>query len=216
MSMDLNFLNDQELLKSLDNKSEEDIEEMQVLVNYKQLYEIVDLAYNYEYDNKRNNKLIPKQSKLLYKNNLYNYNKYYKLKSDQKITHINPSLEKGKQEESPTNKKEKKDEVGIRIEDFYKSVMNTYEEKNVLFLWYEEVKFFKEADFLKVNLHKEANNLCNFIFESDNNKKSINNNNNFQNTIKNASTVTRPGIMWQKADKDLQLNELMRKSKTNI
>ena len=170
MSLDVNIINNIDNNISLYNQNE-DFLEIEILVNYKHLYDIVDLTFNYEL--KYDNKFISKNSKLLYKSNIYNYIKYHKSKSISKL-----SQQKDKKQES--NKKEIKGNTKIRIEDFDKSVITTYETKDMLFLWYKEAKFYHGVEFLQNNHNKELNNLCNLNIINENkrlsNTRAINNN----------------------------------------
>ena len=170
MSLDVNIINNIDNNISLYNQNE-DFLEIEILVNYKHLYDIVDLTFNYEL--KYDNKFISKNSKLLYKSNIYNYIKYHKSKSISKL-----SQQKDKKQES--NKKEIKGNTKIRIEDFDKSVITTYETKDMLFLWYKEAKFYHGVEFLQNNHNKELNNLCNLNIINENkrlsNTRTINNN----------------------------------------
>ena len=70
LSYDVNLLNNSD--NELEN-NDEDILEVEVLLNYKQLFDIIDLTYNYDLN--YNSKFISKNSKLIYRSN----NKYSKV-----------------------------------------------------------------------------------------------------------------------------------------
>ena len=176
MSFDINLINTENLILT-ENKNEEELLEIKILLNYKHLYDIVDLSYNY--DLKFDKKFICKNSKLLYKSNIHNYNKFHKIKNKNKISN------KGeKKDKNNINEKEIKEDSKIKLEEFDKSVITAYDIKDLLFIWYEEAKYFKGIEFLQNNHTKELNNLFNII--GNENKKSNNqlkNNFNINNII---------------------------------
>ena len=220
MSYDVNLLfKSENLISTTENQSEEDILEIEVLLNYKHLYDIVDLVFNY--DLKYDKKFISKNSKLLFKSNLRNYNKYHRAKSKVKIaTDIEEDNKiKIENDKITTYEKEIKEDAKIRIEEFDKSVINTYETKDILFLWYEEAKYFKGIQFLQTNHTKELNNLCN-LFGNENkvmNNKQLNNNNNINinNSIRHKK-ITFLKKVNKETNKVNSENEDIRKSKTNV
>ena len=127
----------------------------------------------FHYDYKSDGKFVSRHNKLLYKNNLGNYNKFLKLRTKNKISIGKPLNKEENNDESSTNEKERKSaSVKIRIEDFDKSVLSTYETRNLLFLWYEQAKYFKGVEFLQNNHVKELNDLCNFNFDNEAKKQS--------------------------------------------
>jgi hypothetical protein len=191
LSFDINLINNTDYLISTENKSEEDILEIHILLNYKHLYDIVDLAFNYDY--KYDKKFISKKSQLLYKSNIHNYNKYSKIKTKSKLSSNKHMLEV-KDEENSLYEKEIKDASKIKIEEFDKSVITSYETKDLLFIWYEEAKYFKGVEFLQNNHAKELNNLFNLFFVNDNKKQNNqlkNNNNYINNYIQHKNTVIK-------------------------
>ena len=159
MSLDINLLkNSQEIIAAF-TESEEDLAEMEIMLNYKHLYDITDFTFNY--DLKYDNKFISKNSKLLYKSNIHGQ-RY--LKSKALIT-------LGKSNAGSVRDLSSINEAKIRIEDFDKSVINVYNAKSMLFLWYKEAKFFNGEEFLQNNHNKELNNLCNLNIGHEINKK---------------------------------------------
>ena len=165
LSYDVNLLNNSD--NELEN-NDEDILEVEVLLNYKQLFDIIDLTYNYDLN--YNSKFISKNSKLIYRSN----NKYSKVrvrkisfsKSSTKSKSIYEKKDTYKETFKDTYKNNDREEeikadLKIKIEDFDKSVINSYETKDIFFLWYKEAKLFMHVDFLQNNLIKELNNLCN-------------------------------------------------------
>ena len=118
--------------------------------------------------------MVPKKSKLLYKENLKTYNKIKKGKS-RKISSAFTKEENKSNNDKASTFNEIKDETNIKIDDFDKSVADTYDNKNLLFIWYKEAKYFKNVEFLQQDHEKELNDLCKFIF--NNNENSIINRN---------------------------------------
>jgi hypothetical protein len=147
------------------NENEENILEFEIILNYKYLYDIIELIFNY--DLKYDKKFISKKSKLLYKNNIKNYNKYHRLKSG---VSEKKSLSEKKDKYSI---KEYKSDSKIRIEDFDKSAIEAYQTSDLIFLWYLEAKYFKGVEFLQKNHAKDLNNLCNLNIVYDNKKQLI-------------------------------------------
>ena len=69
------------------------------------------------------------------------------------------------------------------MEDFDKSVVNAFETKNLLFIWYEEAKYYNNVEFLQQDHDKELKQLCKVILNNNENIK-MNQNQNFNNSIK--------------------------------
>jgi hypothetical protein len=168
MSFDINLANNVDNLILTEYKSDEEILEIEILLNYKHLYDIVDLSFNY--DLKKDNKFICKNSKLLYKSNIHNHGKSHKIKYKRKIS--SGKISKGEKIDNNPNEKEIKDDIKLKKEEFDKSVIDAYNIKNVLFVWYEEAKYFKGIEFLQSNHTKELNNLFNFI-GNENEKRDV-------------------------------------------
>ena len=196
-------------------QSEEHILERQMLLYYKDLYFIEELLFHYDY--KSEGKFVSRHNKLLYKNNLGNYNKFVKLRTKNKISVVKPIYKEENNDESSINEKERKSaSVKIRIEDFDKSVLSTYETRNLLFLWYEEAKYFKGMEFLQHNHVKELNDLCNFNFENEAKKQS---NKEVQENHEKTNDTYVKKCTLRKSNKGLtkfvSKGDLIRKSKTN-
>ena len=212
LSYDVNLLLKENLI-STENHSEEDILENEVLVNYKQLYDIVDFTFNYEI--KYDNKYVSKNTKLLYKNNINNYNRYHRVQSRKKLIE---NLDDNKLKNESNDRLIKANEI-ITIQEFDKSVISTYKTKDMLFLWYEEAKFFKSEPFLQTNHVKELNNLCNIIIGNDNkknnNKQYINSDINKNNSL-NLRKTTFSSKINKETKKSNNLTEKIRKLKTHI
>ena len=168
MSFDVNLINNVDNIFLPEYKNDEELLEIEILLNYKHLYDIVDLTFNY--DLKRDNKFICKNSKLIYKSNIHNHNKSHKMKNKKRIS----SGKNSKGEKIDINPKEKeiKEDLKTKKEEFDKSVVDAYNIKNVLFVWYEEEKYFKGIEFLQYNHTKELNNLFNFI-GNENEKRDV-------------------------------------------
>ena len=168
MSFDVNLINNVDNIFLPEYKNDEELLEIEILLNYKHLYDIVDLTFNY--DLKRDNKFICKNSKLIYKSNIHNHNKSHKMKNKKRIS----SGKNSKGEKIDINPKEKeiKEDLKTKKEEFDKSVVDAYNIKNVLFVWYEEEKYFKGIEFLQCNHTKELNNLFNFI-GNENEKRDV-------------------------------------------
>ena len=166
MSIDVNLKGSFEYIIPVDNQSEEDVLELEILLNYKYIYDLVDLAFNYELRNDL--KFIHKKEQLLL--NSRNMSKVNKAKVKKKLSFNLLNMEDNKNEnndEIKKNEKDIKDDLKIRNEDFDRSVVSTYETKNLLFVWYQEAKYFKGVEFLKTNHENELNNLFN-LFGNDN------------------------------------------------
>ena len=177
-SLDVNLLKNTQIFAENYNENDEDIIEMEILLNYKQLYEITDLTINY--DLKDDQKFTSKNSKLLYKSYKRGHSKYFKDKIASVLTLGKSSS--GNFKDDLISKRETK----IRIEDFDKSVLTTYDNKDMLFLWYKEAKYFNDEEFLQNNHNKELNNLCNINLGLDNSQ--INDRKKIDNTIYNSKT----------------------------
>ena len=214
MTFEVNNTNNFESLMPI-VQSEENILERQMLLNYKDLYFIEELLFHYDY--KSEGKFVSRHNKLLYKNNLGNYNKFLKLRTKNKISVGKPINKEENNDESSINEKERKSaSVKIRIEDFDKSVLSTYETRNLLFLWYEQAKYFKGIEFLQNNHVKELNDLCNFNFENEAKKQS--NKEVQENHEKTNDTYVKKSTL-RKSNKGLNKivskGDLIRKSRTN-
>ena len=214
MTFEVNNTNNFESLMPI-VQSEENIIERQMLLNYKDLYFIEELLFHYDY--KSEGKFVSRHNKLLYKNNLGNYNKFLKLRTKNKISVGKPINKEENNDESSINEKERKSaSVKIRIEDFDKSVLSTYETRNLLFLWYEQAKYFKGIEFLQNNHVKELNDLCNFNFENEAKKQS--NKEVQENHEKTNDTYVKKSTL-RKSNKGLNKivskGDLIRKSRTN-
>ena len=94
--------------------------------------------------------------------------------------------------------------------------MSTYETRNLLFLWYEEAKYFKGVEFLQNNHIKELNDLCNFNFDNEVKKQS--NKEVLDNHEKTNDAIVKKGTL-RKSNKGLNKimskSDLIRKSRTN-
>jgi hypothetical protein len=214
MTFDVNHSKNYESLIPI-VQSEESILEIQMLLNYKDLYYIEELLFHYDY--KSDGKFVSRHNKLLYKNNLGNYNKFLKLRTKNKISIGKPLNKEENNDESSTNEKERKSaSVKIRIEDFDKSVLSTYETRNLLFLWYEQAKYFKGVEFLQNNHVKELNDLCNFNFDNEAKKQS---NKELQDNHEKTNDAYVKKSTLRKSNKGLNKivpkSDLIRKSRTN-
>ena len=214
MTFEVNNTNNFESLMPI-VQSEENIIERQMLLNYKDLYFIEELLFHYDY--KSEGKFVSRHNKLLYKNNLGNYNKFLKLRTKNKISVGKPINKEENNDESSINEKERKSaSVKIRIEDFDKSVLSTYETRNLLFLWYEQAKYFKGIEFLQNNHVKELNDLCNFNFENEakkqGNKEVQENHEKTNDTYVKKSTLRKSN---KGLNKIVSKGDLIRKSRTN-
>jgi hypothetical protein len=197
-------------------QNEESILERQMYLNYKDLYYIEELLFHYDY--KPDGKFVSRHNKLLYKNNMTNYNKFLKMRTKNKVNLGKFINKEDNTDESSINEKERKSSsTKIRIEDFDKSVLSTYETRNLLFLWYEEAKYFKGLEFLQNNHVKELNDLCNFNIDNELKKQSnkeIQDNHEKTNetTIMKKSTLRKSN---KGINKIMSKSELIRKSRTN-
>ena len=222
MSFDINLMKKYENIISLQEKTEEDILELEILFNYKNLYDIIDLVFNYEL---KDNIFISKNNKLLYESNIHNYNRYHKIRIKRKLTSNKLEYDEKKIKKDTKNeiKNENNDKISvndneindgskIKIEDFDKSVISAYDTKNIFFIWYEEVKYFKQVEFLQNNHTKELSNLYIVIngVEKKTNKQIIN------NTIKTSNTMnSKKKNIVKKITQDNNLNDVIRKIKGN-
>ena len=174
------FLNNNDITKM---ENEENILEMKSAFNYKNLYEIVDLVFNYDMEYGRN--FIPRKSKLLYKENIKTYNRLRKGKNRKASSLMNKEEDKSKAEtiDKTSAFYEIRDDANVKLEDFDKSVVNAFETKNLLFIWYEEAKYYNNVEFLQQDHDKELKQLCKVILNNNENIK-MNQNQNFNNSIK--------------------------------
>jgi len=214
MTFDVNNTNNLESLIPI-IQSEENILERRMLMNYKDLYHIEELLFHYDY--KSDGKFASKHNRLLYRNNLGNYNRFLKLRTKNKINVGKLNNKEENDDENSTNEKDRKSaSVKIRIEDFDKSVMSTYETRNLLFIWYEEAKYFKGLEFLQNNHVKELNDLCNFNFENEMKKQS---NKELQDNHEKTNDMYVKKSTLRKSNKGLNKvvtkGDLIRKSRTN-
>jgi hypothetical protein len=196
-------------------QNEESILERQMYLNYKDLYYIEELLFHYDY--KPDGKFVSRHNKLLYKNNMTNYNKFLKMRTKNKVNLGKFINKEDNTDESSINEKERKSSsTKIRIEDFDKSVLSTYETRNLLFLWYEEAKYFKGLEFLQNNHVKELNDLCNFNIDSElkkqSNKEILDNHEKTNGTIMKKSTLRKSN---KGINKIMSKSDLIRKSRTN-
>jgi len=214
MTFDVNNTNNLESLIPI-IQSEENILERRMLMNYKDLYHIEELLFHYDY--KSDGKFASKHNRLLYRNNLGNYNRFLKLRTKNKINVGKLNNKEENDDENSTNEKDRKSaSVKIRIEDFDKSVISTYETRNLLFIWYEEAKYFKGLEFLQNNHVKELNDLCNFNFENEMKKQS---NKEIQDNHEKTNDMYVKKSTLRKSNKGLNKvvtrGDLIRKSRTN-
>lgn len=144
--------------------------EIKSAMNYKFLYEIVDLVYNYDIEFGRN--FIPKKNKLLYKENIRTFNKFKKGKNKKNLNSYKEE-EKSDTIDKISTFNEIKDDGNVKLEDFDKSVVNAYGTKNLLFIWYEEAKLVNNVEFLQQDHDKELKDLCKIIFNSNTENKTI-------------------------------------------
>ena len=194
------FLNNDELSKM---ENEENILEMKSALNYKNLYEIVDLVFNYDMEYGRN--FIPRKSKLLYKENIKNYNRLRKGKNRKASSLMIKEEDKSKAEtlDKASAFNEIRDDANVKLEDFDKSVVNAFETKNLLFIWYEEAKYFNNVEFLQQDHDKELKQLCKVIF---NNNENIKNNQNQNYIQKNNINIKESKIKNKNLRKLTTLN----------
>ena len=203
------FLNNDDITKM---ENEENILEMKSAFNYKNLYEIVDLVFNYDMEYGRN--FIPRKSKLLYKENIKTYNRLRKGKYRKASSLMNKEEDKSKAE---TNDKtsafyEIRDDANVKLEDFDKSVVNAFETKNLLFIWYKEAKYFNNVEFLQQDHDKELKQLCKVIFNYNENIK-MNQNQNFNNSMKKNNIMKESKIKNKTLRKFTTLNHGIEKIK---
>jgi hypothetical protein len=221
LSFDINLLNNTEKFDEPENRSEEDLLEIEILLSYKHLYDLVDLTFNYEY--KYDNKFISKNSKLLYKSNMLNNLRHLRAKSKKKFPSMKQSFGDTKikidnTDEKSQNENEKSGK--IRIEEFDKSVITSFATKSLLFLWYKEAKYFHCVEFLQNNHAKDLNNLCNLIVGNEIKKASNSNTNKIKQTVikTNSATPVRQkkiSILKKPNKESDKGNDAIRKSKTN-
>ena len=172
MSFDVNLLNSSNTFSI--NQNEENLLEFKMIINYKYLYDIIELVFNY--DLKYDQKFTSKKSKLLFKKNIRNYNKFYRLNSINKLYSKKLGASEKLNESSDKHSiKEIKTDAKIRIEDFDKSAINAYHDNDLIFIWYLEAKYFLGIEFLQKNHAKELNNLCNLNISYEKQKPLINN-----------------------------------------
>ena len=75
-----------------------------------------------------------------------------------------------------------RDDANVKLEDFDKSVVNAFETRNLLFIWYEEAKYYNNVEFLQQDHDKELKQLYKVILNNNENMK-MNQNQNFNNSI---------------------------------
>ena len=151
---------------------------MKSAFNDKNLYEIVDLVFYYDMEYGGN--FIQRKSKLLYKENIKTYNRLRKGKTRKASSLMNKEEDKSKSEtiDKTSAFNEIRDDANVKLEDFDKSVVNAFETRNLLFIWYEEAKYFNNVEFLQQDHDKELKQLCNVILNNTENIK-MNQNQNF-------------------------------------
>ena len=134
---------------------------------------------------------------------MINYNKFLKMRTKNKVNLGKSAINKeDNTDESSINEKERKSSsTKIRIEDFDKSVLSTYETRNLLFLWYEEAKYFKGNFNIDNELKKQSNKEI-----QDNHEKTN------ETTIMKKSTLRKSN---KGINKIMSKSELIRKSRTN-
>ena len=184
----------EELFKNSSNdllniENDDNILEMKSALNYKNLYEVVNFVFNYDVEYGKN--FVPKQSRLLYKENIKNYNKTRKGKIKKLSSIVTKEENKSKTEtvDKSSTFNEIKDDANLKLDDFDKSVVSAFNTKNLLFIWYEEAKYFKNVEFLQQDHEKELNDLCKFIFNNNENSmfnqnQNINSSNNVRKNYK--------------------------------
>ena len=156
------------------NENDDNILEMKAALNYKSLFEIVDFVFYYDIESDRD--FIPKKNKLLYKQNLKNYNKLKKGRS-RKISSVHTKEDnKSENVEKNSTINEIKDDGIVKIEDFDRSVVDAYNTKNLLFIWYQEAKYFRSVDFLQKDHDKELKDLCKIALNNGDEKNKLNRN----------------------------------------
>ena len=198
------FQNSQSRLYKFDK--DETLLEMKSSLNYKSLYEVVNFVFDYDIELGRN--LVPKKSKLLFKENLKTYNKIKKGKS-RKISSAFAKEENKSSNDGVGIFNEIKDESNIKIDDFDKSVADTYDTKNLLFIWYKEAKYFHNVEFLQKEHDKELKDLCKIsINNGDEAKKFIRNDNKFNNYKDNKIRTLRKPPSFNNG-----IENMLRKSK---
>ena len=167
-------------------EKDERLLEMKSSLNYKSLYEVVNFVYNYDIEGRN---LVPKKSKLLYKENLKTYNRIKRGKNRKISTTFNKEENKSNIEKiSAFN--EIKEESNIKIDDFDKSVANTYETNNLLFIWYKAAKYFHNVEFLQIEHDKELKDLCKVTINNGNETENLDKNEKKMNTHKDNKLKT--------------------------
>ena len=213
------FQNNTDLTKM---ENEENILEMKSAFNYKNLYEIVDLVYNYDIEYGRN--FIPRKNKLVYKDNIKTYNKARKGRGKKSSALLNKEEDKDKNKTEGTDKAsaiyEIRDDANAKLEDFDKSVVNAFNTKNSLFIWYEEAKYFHNVEFLQKDHEKELKHLCKVILKNSNENHKTNQNYNFnfnnsvrKNTIYLKENKTKKKPLRKMNSLNTRFDGLFRKSK---
>ena len=197
------FQNGQSKLFKFDK--DETLLEMKSSLNYKSLYEVVNFVFDYDIELGLN--LVPKKSKLLYKENLKTYNKIKKGKS-RKISSAFAKEENKSNNDKISIFNEIKDESNIKIDDFDKSVADTYDTKNLLFIWYKEAKYFHNVEFLQKEHDKELKDLCKININNGDDFKKFNKNENKFNYKANINRTLRKPPSFNKG-----LESVFRKSK---
>ena len=167
-------------------EKDERLLEMKSSLNYKSLYEIVNFVYNYDIEGRN---LVPKKSKLLYKENLKTYNRIKRGRNRKISTTFNKEENKSNIEKI-SSFNEIKDESNIKIDDFDKSVANTYETNNLLFIWYKEAKYFHNVEFLQKEHDKELKDLCKVTINNGNETENLNKTDKKMNTHKDNKLKT--------------------------
>ena len=176
------------------DQNNEDFLEMDILLNYKQLYDIIDLTFNYEI--KFNQKLVSKNSKLLYKRRNRSLSKFNRLKSENLSNRMSSARDiiiYNDNNEDKSHKKETNPNSKIRIEEFDKSVIDAFQTKDMLFIWYKEAKYFNAVGFLQNNHNKELNNLYNVNIAND--KSRISSKNILYSSITSNNTIKNGQIL---------------------
>ena len=194
---------------SCKNENDDSILETKEVVSYKSLFQIVDLVFNYDFESDID--FIPKKNKLLYKQNFRNYNKLKKERNRK----ISSNAMKGENNSGNIEKNstisEIKDETNVKIEDFDKSVVDAYNTKNLLFIWYQEAKYLKNVDFLQKDHEKELKDLYKVVLNNDNEKNKLNQNGNSK--MKNNLRESKLKTLRKMPPLNTEFDNLARKSK---
>ena len=165
-----NYENVMEYNKLYNKIDNDELFEMKSAMNYKNLYQIVNLIF--DYDLEPGKIFIPKFNKLSYRDNSKFYFKHKKSKSKKFIKEENKTI--NDTEKSTIN--EVKDASNIKLEDFDRSVVNAYDQKNLLFIWYKQAKYYNNVEFLQREHDKELNDLCKIFNEEIFEKKKLSKN----------------------------------------